>query len=100
MLKMFKTQPKPGDKPWWLQPGWLATVGVIVLAVALTVVLWIAGYLRDIPPQAVLSWLYVGSAVLFILGLKGLSSPRSARQGMFLAEFGMVAAVVGTMFHP
>src|SRR5204863_7411445 len=33
-------------------------------------------------------------------GLKGLSSPRWARQGMFLAEFGMVVAIIGTLFDP
>lgn len=42
---------------------------------------------------------YIVSAALFILGLKGLSSPRFARQGMFLAEFGMGMAVAGTLFH-
>ncbi len=47
-----------------------------------------------------LRFFYMGSAVLFILGLKGLSSPRTARRGMFLAEFGMVMAVAGTLFHP
>jgi NAD(P) transhydrogenase subunit beta len=39
------------------------------------------------------------SSALFILGLKGLSSPKYARRGMFLAELGMVVAVVGTLFH-
>src|SRR5205085_4697561 len=42
--------------------------------------------------------LYIVSAVLFILGLKGLSSPKGARRGMFLAEFGMAVAVIGTLF--
>ena len=36
--------------------------------------------------------------MLFILGLKGLSSPRWARRGMFLAEFGMAVAIIGTLF--
>src|SRR5881628_1424229 len=36
----------------------------------------------------------------FILGLKGLSSPKSARKGMFLAAFGMLMAIGGTLFHP
>jgi proton-translocating NAD(P)+ transhydrogenase subunit beta len=35
-----------------------------------------------------------------VLGLKGLSSPRSARRGMWMAELGMFLAVVGTLFHP
>ena len=43
---------------------------------------------------------YILSAALFILGLKGLSSPRYARRGMFAAELGMGMAVVGTLFHP
>ncbi len=42
---------------------------------------------------------YFVAAVLFILGLKLLSSPRTARRGMFLAEFGMLAAIVGTLMH-
>src|SRR5438094_640721 len=40
------------------------------------------------------------SSVLFILGLKGLSSPKYARKGMILAAFGMVMAIAGTLFHP
>ena len=51
-------------------------------------------------PRQALSLFYILSAVLFILGLKGLSSPKWARRGMFLAEFGMVLAIVGTLFHP
>ena len=43
--------------------------------------------------------LYLVSSVLFILGLKGLSSAKSARNGMFLAELGMLLAVVGTLLH-
>ena len=50
--------------------------------------------------KAALDWLYIASAVLFILGLKGLSSPRHARRGMFLAELGMLLAIGGTLFHP
>jgi NAD(P) transhydrogenase subunit beta len=46
-----------------------------------------------------MSSLYILSGVLFILGLKGLSSPKWARKGMFLAEFGMAVAVIGTLFH-
>ncbi len=46
-----------------------------------------------------LSYFYIVSAALFILGLKGLSSPKWARKGMFLAEFGMLMAIVGTLFH-
>jgi NAD(P) transhydrogenase subunit beta len=40
---------------------------------------------------------YLISSVLFIMGLKGLSHPESARRGMHLAEVGMLLAVVGTL---
>ncbi|HET6346480.1 MAG TPA: NAD(P)(+) transhydrogenase (Re/Si-specific) subunit beta, partial [Myxococcota bacterium] len=33
---------------------------------------------------------YLVASVLFILGLKSLSSPRTARRGMFMAELGML----------
>src|SRR5262249_9696213 len=56
--------------------------------------------LRGIDLTPALRFSYILSAALFILGLKGLSSPRYARRGMFLAELGMGAAVLGTLFHP
>ena len=40
---------------------------------------------------------YLAASVLFILGLKGLSHPESARRGMHYAEVGMLLAVVGTL---
>jgi len=40
---------------------------------------------------------YLISAILFILGLKGLSHPETARRGMHLAEIGMLMAIVGTL---
>ena len=46
-----------------------------------------------------LNFLYLGSALFFILGLKGLSRPETARRGMFQAEFGMLLAIIGTLFH-
>jgi NAD(P) transhydrogenase subunit beta len=42
---------------------------------------------------------YLVSAVLFILGLRGLSSPETARRGMVFAEVGMFLAIVGTLLH-
>ena len=36
--------------------------------------------------------LYLGASALFILGLKGLSSPKSARRGMNYAAIGMLLA--------
>jgi NAD(P) transhydrogenase subunit beta len=42
---------------------------------------------------------YFIAAVLFIVGLKLLSSPATARRGMILAELGMLMAVVGALVH-
>jgi H+-translocating NAD(P) transhydrogenase subunit beta len=42
---------------------------------------------------------YLVASILFILGLKGLSHPESARRGMHLAEVGMLMAIVGTLLH-
>jgi len=43
---------------------------------------------------------YFLAAVLFILGLKAMSSPVTARKGVMWAGVGMVVAVVATLFHP
>jgi len=40
---------------------------------------------------------YLAAAVLFIMGLKGLDSPTTARRGLVLAEIGMLMAIVGTL---
>jgi NAD(P) transhydrogenase subunit beta len=40
---------------------------------------------------------YLVASVLFILCLRGLSSPESARRGILLGEIGMLIAVVGTL---
>ena len=40
---------------------------------------------------------YLGATVLFILGLKFLSSPRTARTGNRLAAVGMFLATVATL---
>jgi NAD(P) transhydrogenase subunit beta len=42
---------------------------------------------------------YVVASALFILGLKGLTAPDKARNGMRLAAAGMLAAVIGTLLH-
>jgi NAD(P) transhydrogenase subunit beta len=39
------------------------------------------------------------SSVLFVLGLRGLTNPQTARRGMMLAVVGMAIAVVGTLLH-
>jgi NAD(P) transhydrogenase subunit beta len=42
---------------------------------------------------------YLASSVLFILGLRSLTRPASARRGMQLAALGMLVAIVGTLLH-
>jgi NAD(P) transhydrogenase subunit beta len=44
-----------------------------------------------------MEFVYIISSILFILGLKGLSHPETARRGMHYAEVGMLLAVVGTL---
>ena len=51
------------------------------------------------PTMLVLSLCYLVAAVLFILCLRGLSSPEGARRGLVLGEVGMLIAVVGTLLH-
>jgi NAD(P) transhydrogenase subunit beta len=49
---------------------------------------------------SVLEISYVVASVLFILGLKMLSHPLTARRGNFLAAIGMVMAIIATiLFH-
>ena len=107
MLKMFKKAPSPAED------GVRADVRFPFKPRALTLPLLAAGlfailyWFEDIraavsgaiDPTKALSFFYIFSAALFILGLKGLSSPKYARKGMFLAEFGMLTAIIGTLFH-
>src|SRR6266487_5488924 len=46
----------------------------------------------------ILTLCYLIVAVTFILGLKMLSSPASARKGNLIAAFGMSIAILGTIF--
>ena len=46
---------------------------------------------------SILEITYVIASVLFILGLKMLSHPLTARRGNILAAFGMVAAIIATI---
>ncbi len=43
---------------------------------------------------------YLAAAALFILSLKWLSHPKTARRGVFAGVAGMALAVVGTLLHP
>src|SRR3979411_772770 len=46
-----------------------------------------------------LQLVYLALAVIFVIGFSGLSDPRTARRGMFLAEFGMLLAIIGSLLH-
>jgi NAD(P) transhydrogenase subunit beta len=100
MLAMFKSEKdRTGQRPWYLRHELLLMAILVALAVA-SVIIW-HKELEDVQTrEEVLRYLYIVSAVLFILGLKGLSSPKHARNGMLLAALGMVVAIAGTLFHP
>ena len=44
-----------------------------------------------------ISLAYLVSSILFILALRGLSSPEQGRRGVFLGEIGMLIAVLATL---
>ena len=50
--------------------------------------------------QPLLSLFYLAASVLFILGLRGLTSPETARSGMTMAAWGMALAIAGTFLVP
>ncbi|MGD0360473.1 MAG: NAD(P)(+) transhydrogenase (Re/Si-specific) subunit beta [Bryobacteraceae bacterium] len=50
-------------------------------------------------PDRVIQFAYLVSAVLFILSLKWMSSPRSARRGVWAGEAGMLLAICATLFY-
>jgi NAD(P) transhydrogenase subunit beta len=96
MLRMFRKDEAQAARTWHARFTTSVLVGLTALVLgSLAVLYWFA----DLRHQA-LSFFYIISAALFVLGLKGLSSPRWARLGMFLAEYGMLLAVVGTLFDP
>jgi len=106
MLRMFRTAEQQGERrrPVELQAfgAVLAIVAVVgaILYVTRPANMAMGEYLHEhVAPEA-LRYCYILSAAMFVLGLKGLSSPRTARAGMGLAAFGMFVAVVGTLFHP
>ena len=105
MLKMFKRREEIGKELRRFNPKLLLAFPVLVV-IFLVLVHWFKRSVTS--PQSLgaglsltaLRYFYIVSAVLFILGLKGLSSPKYARRGMFLAAFGMLMAIGGTLFHP
>src|SRR5271155_91630 len=49
--------------------------------------------------QIVIELLYLIASVLFILSLKWMSSPTTARHGIWAGEAGMLLAICGTLLH-
>jgi NAD(P) transhydrogenase subunit beta len=59
--------------------------------------LTIASFVRD---HDFINSAYLVASMLFILGIRGLSHPRTARRGNVLASIGMLIAVVATLLNP
>ncbi|MEP6643178.1 MAG: NAD(P)(+) transhydrogenase (Re/Si-specific) subunit beta [Acidobacteriaceae bacterium] len=56
--------------------------------------------MNDLPvTQPVIEVIYLVASALFILSLRWLSSPATARRGVWAGEIGMVLAVAGTLLH-
>src|SRR5229473_778462 len=49
--------------------------------------------------QHVIEFIYLVASALFILSLKWMSSPATARHGIWAGEIGMVLAIAGTLLH-
>jgi NAD(P) transhydrogenase subunit beta len=49
--------------------------------------------------QLIIEVIYLVASALFILSLKWLSSPSTARHGVLAGEIGMVLAIAGTLLH-
>jgi len=49
--------------------------------------------------QTIIEVVYLIASVLFILSLKWLSSPSTARHGVWAGELGMLLAICGTLLH-
>jgi len=107
MLKMFKRGHEVAveRRQFQFNPKLLLAFPVLVV-VLLVIMHWLRQSGTDTQssgaglPIVALRYSYILSAVLFIMGLKGLSSPKYARKGMILAAFGMLMAIAGTLFHP
>src|SRR5215475_12480432 len=49
--------------------------------------------------QHIIEVIYLIASVLFILSLKWMSAPKTARHGVWAGEIGMVLAIGGTLLH-
>ena len=51
-------------------------------------------------PGAFINLAYFATAALFIVGLKRMSSPKTAKSGILWAGIGMLVATLVTLGHP
>src|SRR5438552_6572375 len=98
MLGMFKRSEEQkkqskDNSHWYLIFGGIVVAGIIAF-----IIWWKEGHGGRGLGDQTLKYSYIVSAGMFILGLKGLSSPKFARRGMQLAALGMLLAVLGTLF--
>src|SRR3954471_10547694 len=49
--------------------------------------------------STIIQILFLVASALFILSLRWMSSPATARRGLFAGEIGMVLAIAGTLLH-
>jgi len=49
--------------------------------------------------QHIIEIIYLIASVLFILSLKWMSAPKTARHGVWAGEIGMILAIAGTLLH-
>lgn len=97
MLSMFKKageeKKKNGQNHLVLIAGTIAVAALIAF-----IIWWKNAHGGHGVASQTLKYSYIVSSVMFIMGLKGLSSPKFARRGMQLAAMGMLLAVLGTLF--
>ena len=55
--------------------------------------------MTGVPTEHIIEITYLIATALFILSLKWLSSPTTARRGVFAGEIGMLLAIVGTLLY-
>jgi NAD(P) transhydrogenase subunit alpha len=106
MLGMFKASNDKGQRGQQIF-GWSLIVATAAIFGGVTVYVYAAkpaemGALQFVHENVsthALRYCYIVSAACFVMGLKGLSSPKWARRGVWLAELGMFLAIVGTLIH-
>jgi len=106
MLRMFKTAEerasgRSGGFEQRLLLALFSTLGLVIVLIyiAKPADMGLGHFVREHVATEALRYSYIVSAAMFVLGLKGLSSPKWARSGMLLAAFGMFLAVLGTLFN-